>query len=118
LIFSAASARRPAGVGERGSTLAEPNQLSRGATMKEGRKIRKMTVVIWVWCLAILAWAIAGGASGEHSTHCHGQFANACQQGTDAGTAIGVGLILFVGFFGFVFLSIIWFMTRPKPQAG
>jgi len=72
------------------------------------RHVRKMTYVLWAWCLAILAWAVAGGSSAAST--CHGTYANACQ----AGTGIGVALILFVGFCGFVFLSLIWFMTRPK----
>lgn len=43
---------------------------------------------------------------------------NACQ----AGTGIGVALILLIGFFGFVFLSFIWLMSRPRrrqcPRCG
>jgi len=41
-------------------------------------------------------------------------FAKACRDGTDAGTAIGVTLVLGIGFFGVVFLSLIWFMTRRR----
>ena len=32
------------------------------------------------------------------------------------GTGIGVGIIVFIGFMGFIVLALIWFMTRPKPQ--
>jgi hypothetical protein len=35
---------------------------------------------------------------------------NAC----DTGAGIGIALILLIGFFGFVFLSLIWFMTRTR----
>jgi hypothetical protein len=73
------------------------------------RHVRKMTYVVWGWCLLILAWAIAGGSSAANDCS-HHAYQNAC----DAGAGIGVLLILFIGFFGFVFFSIIWFMTRPK----
>jgi hypothetical protein len=83
------------------------------------RRVRKMTYVLWAWCLLILTWAIAGGASAENSAHCATQtYSTLCQNATDAGTAIGVGIVLLIGFFGFVFLSIIWFMTRPKNRAA
>ncbi len=72
------------------------------------RRVRKMTYVVWAWCLLVLTWAVAGGSSAANS--CHGAYTNACQ----AGTGIGVALILLVGFFGFVFFSLIWFMTRPR----
>ena len=36
------------------------------------------------------------------------------QDACEAGTGIGVLLVLFIGFIGFVFLSLIWFMTKPK----
>jgi hypothetical protein len=32
------------------------------------------------------------------------------------GTGIGVALVIFLWFFGFVVLSIIWFMTRRKGR--
>jgi len=68
---------------------------------------RKMTWMLIVWCVLILAWAI-GGAAGNN---CAQQtYQSACQ----AGTGIGVTIILGLGFFGFVFLSLIWFMTRPR----
>lgn len=70
------------------------------------RRTRKMTYVLWAWCLAILAWAIGGAGS----THCTGTYTQACQ----AGTGIGVLLVLFVGFVGFCFLALIWFMSRPR----
>lgn len=74
------------------------------------RRIRKMTYVLWGWCLLILTWAIAGGASAQHD--CNHAYQSAC----DAGTTIGVGIVLLIGFFGFVFFSLIWFMTRPKGR--
>ena len=83
---------------------------------KHIRRIRKMTYVLWAWCLAIIFWAATGAASTPKQ-HC-GAYQHACTQGAQAGTAIGVALILLVGFFGFVFFSIIWFMTRPKAATA
>lgn len=79
---------------------------------------RKMTWAIIVWCVLILTWAVAGGASNKCASQTTALNQNACE----AGTGIGVALILFIGFFGFVFLSLIWFMsrlrTRPCPNCG
>ena len=77
-----------------------------------------MTWLIILWCALILVWAIAGGSSASRQCTNQGQFQNAC----DAGTGLGVALILFIGFIGFVFLSLIWFMTgrrkRDCPACG
>ena len=75
------------------------------------RRIRKMTYVVWAWCLLIVVWAIAGAHSAMSSPDCTG-YHDACA----TGTGIGVMLVLLIGFFGFVFLSLIWFMTRPKER--
>lgn len=80
---------------------------------------RKMTWVLIIWCAVILIWAIAGGASGHNSGNCaHDTVlgAKTCQDAVDAGTTIGVALILLIGFFGFVFFGLIWLMTRPKGR--
>ncbi len=71
---------------------------------------RKATWALVAWCVLILIWAIAGGASnncGDQATELN---KSACQ----AGTGIGVAIILLLGFFGFLFFSLIWFMSRPK----
>ena len=70
---------------------------------------RKMSWVLIVWCVAIVAWAVSGASS---ASQCTGNYAGACQ----AGTGIGVAIILLIGFVGFVFFSLIWFMTRPKGR--
>lgn len=81
---------------------------------------RKMTWVLFIWSAVILVWAIAGGASAANQ--CAHQTGNAylsastAQSACNAGTGIGVAAILGLGFFGFVFLSLIWFMTRPKGR--
>lgn len=76
------------------------------------RRWRKMTWVLIAWCALILVWAIAGGSSAANSCK-HQTYQNACQ----AGAGIGVAIILFIGFCGFVFFSLIWFMTRPRESA-
>jgi hypothetical protein len=85
-----------------------------------------MTWVIIVWCALIVIWAVAGGSSAAHD--CANQTGDAflsakdARNACDAGTGIGVALILFIGFVGFVFLSLIWFMTgrgrRDCPVCG
>lgn len=79
---------------------------------------RKTTWAIVVWCAVIIIWAIAGGSNAANNCQAQGYYKNAC----DAGAGIGVALILLIGFVGFVFLSLIWFMTgrrrRDCPACG
>lgn len=65
---------------------------------------RKMTWVLWAWCALIVYLAVAGASGSD----CGGE--DACE----AGTGLGVLLILLVGFFGFMFFAAIWYMTRPR----
>ena len=39
-----------------------------------------------------------------------------CQDASDVGTGIGVGLVVTLFVVGFVILSLIWLMTRPKRR--
>lgn len=73
---------------------------------------RKMTWVLIVWSALILLWAVLGAGANECASEPTQQLREACE----AGTGIGVALILFIGFFGFAFFSLIWFMTRPKGR--
>jgi hypothetical protein len=79
-----------------------------------------MSWVVIVWCVVILVWAIGGGASSandcSHQTGSAFLSAQGAKNACDAGTGLGVAVILLIGFFGFVFLSLIWFMTRPKGR--
>jgi hypothetical protein len=100
------------------SSTAVPSKPRRGF-----RRWRKMTWVLIVWCAIILVWAIAGGASADHSAanNCIQQSAGVlspqdCQNAADAGTGIGVAIVLLIGFVGFAFFSMIWFMTRPRTR--
>jgi zinc-ribbon domain len=86
-----------------------------------------MTWVIIVWCVLILVWAVVGGA-GAHQQNVQDCLQpgfltrQQCQDAADAGTGLGVVVILLIGFIGFVFLSLIWLMTgrrkRDCPACG
>ncbi|HEX5984357.1 MAG TPA: hypothetical protein VFY69_09135 [Solirubrobacterales bacterium] len=73
---------------------------------------RKMTWVLIVWSALILFWAVAGAAGND----CGSETTQLNQEACEAGTGIGVALIFFIGFIGFVFFSLIWFMTRPRGR--
>jgi hypothetical protein len=80
-----------------------------------------MTWVVIAWCTLIIVWAIAGGASSNSTSYCEGHPSaylsqKACEEARNAGTGIGVAIILLIGFVGFVFFSLIWLMTRPKGR--
>jgi hypothetical protein len=80
-----------------------------------------MTWVLILWSALILFWAIAGGASSNPTAYCEAHpsaylSVKACEEARNAGTGIGVAIILLIGFFGFVFFSLIWLMTRPKKR--
>ena len=74
---------------------------------------RKMTWALIAWCALILVWMIAGGSSA--SANCLADATSQIERDAcDIGTGLGVLFIALIGFFGFVFLSLIWFMTKPK----
>jgi hypothetical protein len=78
---------------------------------------RKMTWALIAWSVVMGIWIVAAAstASGQPND-CVGLSAKACNDASDAGTAIGVGLLLFLWGFGFVILSLVWFMSRPKQN--
>ncbi|HEY8083433.1 MAG TPA: hypothetical protein VIE64_07775 [Solirubrobacterales bacterium] len=62
-------------------------------------------------------WIISGLAAADSASNCAGEaYREACEAGSDVGTGIGVIALWFVWFFGFIALSLIWFMTRPKDR--
>lgn len=83
-----------------------------GETIMRFPKWRKATWALIIWCALILAWAIGGAASNS----CDSQVDEASKAGCAVGTGLGVAFILAIGFFGFVFLSLIWLMSRPKVR--
>jgi hypothetical protein len=81
---------------------------------------RKMTWVLIAWSALTVVWAVVGGVSSAHEAHKYCEqtrWQETCEQAHNAGTAIGVGMVLGVGFAGFIVLSLVWFMTRPKAAA-
>lgn len=80
-------------------------------------RLRKMTWVLIGWSVLMLVWVIGGATSVDPSDDCRGEeFRGACEAGSEAGEALGIGALIFLWFLGFVVLSLIWFMTRPKGR--
>lgn len=80
---------------------------------------RKMTWAILVFTLLMAIWAIVGGGTADNHQYCvtHPDkylSVKDCEAARNVGTGIGIVLIFFVWLVGFVIMSIIWFMTRPK----
>lgn len=79
------------------------------------RRFRKMTWTILVWTALFAAWGISG--AGAVSNNCVGELGDtlaACQAGTAIGSGIALTMIFSLWFAGFIVLSIVWFMSRPK----
>lgn len=81
-------------------------------------KWRKMTWLINVTNALFVIWLIGGIASRPSQDCVADQYLSKqdCIAASDAGTAIGVGLILFLWFLVFVVEALVWSMTRPKPE--
>ena len=83
---------------------------------------RKMTWALLIWSVLMLIWVIAAAGNASSSAHeycmTHHEFLSMreCESLHEAGTGVGVGLVIGLWFFGFVVLSIIWFMTRPRGR--
>lgn len=79
---------------------------------------RKTTWALVIWGLLMLAWVISAAASADCNNEAKYSDSTAC----GVGTGIAIFLILGVAFAGFLFLSLLWLMTRPKnricPQCG
>ena len=76
------------------------------------KRWRKMTWVLYAWTAVFAVWITSGilGANCETGTDQYEQ------AGCEVGTGVGVALVGTLGFMGFVVVSLIWFMTRPKPE--
>ena len=85
---------------------------------KRRLRFRKMTWALIAWCTLIIVWLVAAQRDAAQTYHdCVndqelGQ--ELCESAVAAGSGIGTLLVLGIGFFGFVFLSLIWFMSRPR----
>ena len=80
---------------------------------------RKMTWVLVIWSVIFAIWIIAGIAGADNHEHCareaHAYLSQkSCEDVRNAGTGIGVAVVFFLWFLGFVVLSFVWLMTRPK----
>jgi hypothetical protein len=75
---------------------------------------RKMSWVLTIWNVLFAIWIIAG-ISDRASQNCP-TGDSLCQNASDTGTGIGVALILILWFIGFVVLSLIWIMSRPRHR--
>lgn len=80
------------------------------------RKWRKMTWVVIAWCVLMAIWIVAALASGDSGECARETYRGACEAREDVSKGIGVIVLWFIWFFGFVALSLIWFMTRPKGR--
>lgn len=76
-----------------------------------------MTWVILVWTGIMAAWGIAGIArASRDDPDCGDLDEELCNSASDVGSAIGAGLIALIWFGGFVVLSLVWLMSRPREQ--
>lgn len=78
------------------------------------KRWRKMTWVLIVWTGLMGIWIIAAVASASSPKDCAGLSQKACNDAANVGTGIGVALLVFLWGFGFVILSLVWFMSRPR----
>jgi hypothetical protein len=78
-----------------------------------------MTWALTIWTLLMGVWIAAGAATASgDAKNCGTLTQKACNDASDAGTAIGVGLLIFLWFMGFVVLGIIWFASRPRAGSA
>jgi hypothetical protein len=78
-----------------------------------------MTWTILLFTALMAAWAIGGAATADNAAQCANDTvlgADTCTQARNAGTGIAVVLIFVLWFVGFIVLSLIWFMSRPKGR--
>ena len=73
---------------------------------------RKATWALIVWSVLIIAWVILGVTS----RNCGDKDCVLQQTACDIGTSVGVVVIVGLGFMGFVVLSLISLMSRPKVR--
>lgn len=77
---------------------------------------RKATWALVIWTTVFVIWIVAGIASVPVPTvaDCGVLDQQTCQAATNIGAGIGVTFLLIVWFIGFLILSLIWFMSRPR----
>jgi hypothetical protein len=84
-----------------------------------------MTWALLIWSGLMLAWMIAGASTASSvSSDCATDPSvtsgiltkQECIDASNAGTGIGVALIFFLWFLGFVALGLVWLMSRPRNR--
>jgi len=76
---------------------------------------RIATYVVLAFNLLMLVWVISGAASAAgQPQHCHHLSAKLCNEASDTGTAVGVGILIFLWALGDVILGVIWLVTNRK----
>jgi rubredoxin len=82
---------------------------------------RKATWAIFLFSLLMLIWVIAAGSASADCSE-EEEFRGACKAGEAVGRGIGVTLVIILWVLGFIVLSLIWLMSRPKhrvcPRCG
>ena len=82
------------------------------------QKVRAFTWVILVINVLFLIWVIAGAASSSgDATNCGSLDQDTCNSAEDAGTAIGVFLIVMFWAAVDLILGIVWLVTRRREPA-
>ncbi len=83
---------------------------------------RKMTWVVLAWNALMIAFIIIGVASNNSTSNCGQLGQQLCNQANQAGTVIGVGIIVVIWVIGDIILGILWLVTkgnrRPCPVCG
>ncbi len=82
---------------------------------------KKMTWAIVIFSTLMLLWLVLGITSADNSSHCAHETSrffsrNDCTAARDVGTGIGAAIIFTLWFVGFIVLSILWFMMRPRGR--
>jgi hypothetical protein len=85
-----------------------------------------MSWVLFIWTVIFAVWMIGGVASANNAENCArdsgGLSVQTCTDASNVGTGIGVALIFMLWFLGFLVLSLVWLMSRPRhrqcPQCG
>jgi putative copper export protein len=88
------------------------------ASEQQRHRWRKATWALVVWSIGITIWMIVGLSSRD----CQDEDGTIKTTICEVGTAVGTGVIAVVGVMGFVVLSLIWLMSRPRlricPSCG
>lgn len=80
------------------------------ASTRMRRRWRKATWALVVWSIGITIWFIVGLSSRD----CQDEDGTIKATTCEIGTAVGISTIAVIGFMGFIVLSLIWLMSRPR----